>query len=72
MVFLFFAILFGAVGFLMLVAPMKHPKLLAGFLNESVMRRQTTEQDKALAIRTQGLIALTAGAFFALFLWALS
>jgi hypothetical protein len=72
MVFLFFAILFGAAGFLMLVVPMKYPKLLAGILNGRVMRRQTTVRDKELAIRTQGLIALTVGAFFTLFLWALS
>jgi ABC-type transport system involved in cytochrome c biogenesis permease subunit len=70
--FLFFAAIFIVAGLLMVVAPLKYPELLAGFLNERVMKRQTTVRDKAFAIRTQGLIALTAGSLFALFVWALS
>jgi hypothetical protein len=62
----------GIVRSLMLVAPLKYLKLLTGFLNERVMRRQTTERDKALAIRMQGLVAVAAGALFALFVWALA
>ena len=70
-VFLFFATMGIVAGLLMLVAPVKYPKLMAGLLNERIMRRQTTNRDKALAIRTQGLIALTTGSLFALFVWAL-
>jgi uncharacterized protein YjeT (DUF2065 family) len=70
--FLFFATIFVVAGLLMLVAPLKYPKLLAGFLNERVMRRQATERDKALAIRMEGLVAVAAGALFALFVWALA
>jgi len=71
-IFLFFATIFVVAALLMLVAPLKYPKLLAGFLNGRVIRRQATERDKAFAIRTQALIALTCGALFAFFLWTLS
>ncbi len=68
--FLFFAMSGIVTGFLMLVAPTKYPKLYAGFLSGSLMQRQHTERDKGLAIRTQGLIALTVGTLFAFFIWA--
>jgi hypothetical protein len=68
---LFFALLFIVVGGLMMAVPMRFPRLYAGFLRESVMSRQVTERDKRLAIRTQGLMAFTGGAFFAFFVWAL-
>jgi hypothetical protein len=71
-VFLSLATMGIVLGSLMLVAPLKYLKLLTGFLNERVMRRQTTERDKALAIRMQGLVAVAAGALFALFVWALA
>jgi hypothetical protein len=57
--FLFFALLLIVIGVLMMSVPMRFPRLYAGFLRESVMRRQVTERDKTLAIRTQGLIAFT-------------
>jgi hypothetical protein len=47
------------------------PNLYDGFLRENVMRSQHTEQDRILAIRAQGLIAVACGGFFALFVWAL-
>jgi len=71
LLFLFFALLLIVVGVLMMAVPMRFPRLYAGFLRESVMRRQVTERDKTLAIRTQGLIAFTCGAFLAFFVWAL-
>jgi hypothetical protein len=55
----------------MLLAPRRYPKVYEGFLRESVMRRQHTERDRILAIRTQGLIAVATGSFFMLFVWAL-
>jgi len=69
--FFLFAFVWLSVGALMLVAPMRYPRLYEGFLRETVMRRQRTERDIALAIRTQGLIVLACGAFFAFFIWAL-
>jgi len=67
--FLFFSLAFMSVGSLMLAVPNKYPALYAGFLRESVTRREKTERGKELAIRVQGLTALAGGAFFALFLW---
>jgi hypothetical protein len=52
----------------MLVA--KYPSLYAGFVREAVIRRETTELGKQLAIRMQGLVTITVGALFALFIWA--
>ncbi|HZE25122.1 MAG TPA: hypothetical protein VE054_14090 [Blattabacteriaceae bacterium] len=69
--FVQFAIIFCSIGTLMLLAPGRYPKVYDGFLRENVMRRQHTERDRILAIRTQGLIAVAAGAFFVLFVWAL-
>ena len=69
--FVLFAIVFCIVGTLMLLTPRRYPKVYEGFLRENVMRRQHTERDRMLAIRMQGLIAVAAGAFFALFVWAL-
>jgi hypothetical protein len=69
--FLLFAVVFCSVGTLMLLAPRRYPKVYEGFLRENVISRQRTERDRILAIRTQGLIAVAAGAFFLLFVWAL-
>jgi hypothetical protein len=69
--FVLFAIVFCSVGTLMLLSPRRYPKVYEGFLRENVMRRQHTEQDRILAIQTQGLIAVAVGAFFLLFVWAL-
>jgi hypothetical protein len=66
-----FAIVFCGIGTLMLLAPRQYPKVYEGFLRENVMCRQHTERDRILAIRTQGLIAVAAGAFFVLFVWVL-
>jgi hypothetical protein len=68
--FVAFSSIFTVVGFLMLVAPSKYPALYAGFVRESVISRETTQRGKHLAIRLQGLIALTGGAFFGFFIWA--
>ncbi len=54
----------------MLVSPAKYPSLYAGFVRQTVIRRETTELGKRLAIRMQGLIYITGGALFALFIWA--
>ena len=43
---------------------------LCRFVRETVIRRETTELGKRLAIRMQGLIYITGGALFALFIWA--
>lgn len=69
--FVLFAIVFCSIGTLMLLAPKRYPKVYEGFLRENVMRRQHTERDRILAIRTQGLIAVAVGALFGLFVWAL-
>jgi len=66
---IFFIILssvFCLLGLLLLVSPLKYQ----GLASESVMRRETTERGKRLAVRMQGLATLTVGAFFALFVWA--
>ncbi len=68
--FSFFSLVFTVVGFLMLVVPAKYPSLYAGFVRETVIRRETTELGKRLAIRMQGLMYIAGGAFFALFIWA--
>ena len=68
--FVFFSSVFTIVEFLMLVAPAKYPSLYAGFVRQTVIRRETTELGKRLAIRMQGLIYITGGALFALFIWA--
>jgi hypothetical protein len=68
--FIFFSALFTIVGFLMLVAPAKYPRLYAGLVRETVIRRETTELGKRLAIRMQGLIYIAGGAFFTFFIWA--
>jgi hypothetical protein len=70
-VLLLFATIFSILGALMIVAPTRYPNLYDGFLRENVMRRQHTEQDRILAIRAQGLIAVACGGFFVLFVWAL-
>jgi hypothetical protein len=69
--FLLFAAIFSTLSALMLLAPTRYPNLYDGFLRENVMRSQHTEQDRILAIRAQGLIAVACGGFFALFVWAL-
>jgi len=69
--FLFFSLLFMCVGFLMLVVPKKYPAFYAGFVRESVLRRESTERGRELTIRLQGLKALASGAFVGLFLWFL-
>jgi hypothetical protein len=66
--FIFFSSVSTVMGFLMLVA--KYPSLYAGFVREAVIRRETTELGKQLAIRMQGLVTITVGALFALFIWA--
>lgn len=68
--FVMFSSAFTIVGFLMLVAPAKYPSLYTGFLSATVIRRETTERGKRMATRMQGLTAITAGAFLALFIWA--
>ncbi len=68
--FIIFSSVFTIVGFLMLLAPTKYPSLYAGFVRKTVIRRETTELGKRLAIRMQGLIYLVGGAFFTLFIWA--
>ncbi len=70
-VFLLFSFVLLPVGALKLDVPMRYPRLYERFLREAVMRRQHADRDRSLAIRTHGLIALTCGAFFALFVWAL-
>jgi small-conductance mechanosensitive channel len=70
-VFAFFAATLILVGFLMMVAPTRFPRLYEGFLRESVMQRETTPQGRRAVIRMQGLIGLSIGAFFAMFVWAL-
>jgi hypothetical protein len=69
--FLAFSLTFTAVGLLMLVAPARFPSLYSGFLRQSVMQRETTESGRVLTIRTQGLVCLSCGLLFGLFLWAL-
>jgi hypothetical protein len=69
--FILFSSVFTIVGILMLVAPAKYPSLYAGFLRETVILRETTERGKRLAIRMDGLVYVTSGAFFALFIWAI-
>jgi len=60
---------FTLVGLLMLLAPDKYPSLYSRFVREAVLRRATTEREKRLAIRLQGLVTIIVGAFFALFVW---
>jgi hypothetical protein len=69
-IFSFFAATGILVGLLMMFVPTRYPRLYKGFLRESVLAREQTEQGRILAIRVQGLIALTGGALFALFVWA--
>jgi hypothetical protein len=71
LVFGFFALTSSTMGGLMLFVPDRYPKLYEGFLRENFMRRQHTEKDRTLAIRTQGLIGVACGALFGLFSWAL-
>jgi hypothetical protein len=59
------------VGFLMLFAPTRYPNLYVSFLNEYIVRRETSEHGRVLAIRATGLVMLTTGAFFGLFVWAI-
>ncbi len=68
--FIIFSLLFILAGLLLLVSPAKYPGLVAGFVNESVIRRETTERGRRLTIRVYGLMALAVGAFFVLFTWA--
>jgi hypothetical protein len=68
--FVFFSFVGVVVGSLMMFVPTRFPAFYAGFLNENVMRRQPTEKDRALAIRTQGLVWLVGGGLSALFVWA--
>lgn len=68
--FIMFSSVFTIVGLFMLVAPAKYPSLYAGFVRDTVIRRETTEQGKQLTIRMQGLMAIAVGAFFGLFIWA--
>ncbi|HEV7550848.1 MAG TPA: hypothetical protein VGP65_04160 [Candidatus Angelobacter sp.] len=70
-VFAFFACLEIVVGSLMLCAPTRYPDLYARFLNEYVVRRETSEQGRILATRAHGFVMLAIGAFFGLFVWAL-
>ena len=70
LVFVLVALALCSIGTLMLLAPSRYPMVYEGFLRANVTRRQHTERDRILAIRVQGLIALTVGAFFALFVWA--
>jgi hypothetical protein len=62
---IFFSALFSVMEFLMLVDPAKYPNRYVGFLRESAIRRETTEQGKWLAILIQGLLALAFGTFIA-------
>jgi len=64
--FIILSSVFCFVGLLLLASPSKYQ----GLSNESVIRRETTERGKRLAIRVQGLMTLTVGAFFALLVWA--
>jgi hypothetical protein len=70
-VFGFLALMSSTIGGLMLFVPDRYPKLYQGFLRENIMRRQHTEKDRILAIRTQGLIGLACGALFGFFVWSL-
>jgi hypothetical protein len=70
-VFVSIAIIFSTIGLWMLFAPNRYPKLYEGFLSATVMRRQHSEKDRTMAIRTQGLIGISCGAFFGFFVWAL-
>ena len=70
-VFGFVALISSTIGGLMLFVPYRYPKLYEDFLRENVIRRQHTEKDRILAIRTQGLIGLACGALFGLFVWSL-
>jgi ABC-type transport system involved in cytochrome c biogenesis permease subunit len=69
--FILFSFTGIVVGLLMVFVPARYPALYAGFLRESVMKRQRTETDKARAIRAQGFVLLAIGALLALFVWAL-
>ena len=55
----------------MLFAPTRYPDLYARFLNEHVVRRETSEHGLILATRAHGLVMVAIGAFFGLFIWAL-
>ena len=56
-------------GGVMLFVPLRFG--YRAFLRERVMSQQHTARDRALTVRTQGLIALAVGAFFLMFVWAL-
>ena len=66
-----FSSVFCFAGLLILVSPTKYPVLQRAFVSEAVIRRETTEQGRRRAIRTQGLSAFAAGAFVAFLVWAL-
>ncbi|HEV7673967.1 MAG TPA: hypothetical protein VGQ12_05490 [Candidatus Angelobacter sp.] len=59
------------VGFLMLFAPTRYPGLYARFLNEYVVRRETSEHGHIAAIRSHGFVMVAIGIFFAFGAWNL-
>jgi hypothetical protein len=65
------ALLLLGIGLSFLIVPERASRHLSGFLNPIVMHREKTENGRIWAIRTQGLIAVAVGSFFALFVWAL-
>ena len=70
-VFALLACLQIVVGSLMLFAPTRYPDLYARFLNEHVVRRETSEHGHILATRATGFVMVAIGAFFGLVLWAI-
>jgi len=70
-VLLLFSAVFVCTGLLMVFLPTRFPTLYAGFLRRRVMEREKTASGRRAAVRLQGLMYLTCGAFFALFIWAL-
>jgi hypothetical protein len=65
------ALVLVGIGLSFLFVPVRASRHLSGFLNPIVLRRENTENGRIWAIRTQGLIAVAVGSFFALFVWAL-
>ncbi len=65
-----FSSVFSLAGLLIFVSPAKYPVLHRGFVSEAVIRRETSEEGKRRAIRIQGLMAFSVGAFVAFLVWA--
>jgi hypothetical protein len=69
--FILFATSAFIVGALMLFAPTRYPNLYARFLNEYVVRRETSEHGHIIATRGHGFVMMAMGLFFGLIVWAL-